>query len=195
MKSLLVAGIAFVAALSSTITARAADAQMRAGFTPENVSVESVANYLGELQQRQNKLDFLLAPIKSENDLTRHLQDIQHSSPLDKLSPGGKQHFLASLRFNENGLVSYDYSDLRAEMTASEIYQVLSLFGAQHTATMIKDARIVDEADKLILTSPQPNSIIVRCVDEGCGGDHQGYFCSGLHTCSKALDQICMNGC
>lgn len=132
------------------------------------------------------RLDVLGASIRSRSDLRIYLSATPRDlSPLEKLSPGAKRRFLASLFFNENGLVSYDYSDLARELVASDIYRLLSLFGAQRTVPLIKELRIETVMDELSVMQPY-----MRMID-----DHEAYRCIGGHNCIHSPGMICMTGC
>lgn len=90
-----------------------------------------------------------LAPIRSQAELQSYLRTTPKStSPLERLSPAAKKRFLASLSFNENGITGFSYDDLESELTASQIYQVLSLFGAQHITSQLGGARVEAAIDE-----------------------------------------------
>ncbi|WP_266159975.1 hypothetical protein [Dyella silvatica] len=155
---------------------------------PPSDAITAAATAIAKQRQIQNRLDFLLAPIKSQDDLVRYLATTPKAqSPLEWLSPGAKQRLLASLFFNENGLVSYDYADLVNELSASQAYQVLGLFGAQRTMGALKGIRVSNEADRLVT----PPVISQREMED----DHEGFRCVGPHNCSSYPDMICMTGC
>src|ERR1700761_46347 len=100
------------------------------------------------------KLDLQFAPIHSMLDVNKSLTAKVTGTPLDKLSPGAKQRFLNSLTFNANGITGFNYSDLERELSASDVYQVLSLFGVQHLAPMVRGARVESQTDSLIKATP-----------------------------------------
>ncbi|MBT2116382.1 hypothetical protein KK141_14105 [Dyella sp. LX-66] len=138
------------------------------------------------LPEDRARLDVLGAPIRSASDLRIYLSTTPGElSPLEKLSPGAKQRFLASLFFNESGLVSYDYSDLARELAASDIYRIMSLFGAQRTVPLMKGLRIQTVMDELSVTQPR-----LQMID-----DHEAYRCIGGHNCVHTPGMICMSGC
>lgn len=122
------------------------------------------------------------ALIQSIEDLNDHLQSTA-DSPLHRLSPAARQRFVDSLVFGENGLGGYQYADLEAELTASEIYDVLALFGAERTTSMITGARITNAADEAIMQ--------MRRGDD----DHKGYKCSGPGSCYTDTNSICTSNC
>lgn len=119
--------------------------------------------------------------IRSQSDLSFYLQHTAGSlSPLDRLSVQGRQRFLASLTFSDKGLSSFRYGDLRAELTASQIYQVLSLFGAQQHTSAIPGVRVVTSADHAIMSGPHPNT------------DYPNYWCASHATCLTQELAICI---
>jgi hypothetical protein len=137
--------------------------------------------------QAQRAGVLLLAPVKSQFELGAYLQSAK-ASPLDWLSPAAKRRFLASLTFNETGLTGFDYSDLRAELTFTQIHRVLAIFGAQRVAPLIKGARAETDIDRILMASPGNST-------DPSMDDHEGYRCEGAHTCGSAPSRICMSGC
>lgn len=131
--------------------------------------------------------DFLLAPVKSPLDLATYLRS-SRATPLDALSLAARSRFLNSLSFNENGLTGFDYTDLRAELTATQIYRILAIFGAQRVTPLVDGARSETDVDHLLMALPT-NTV------EPSMEDHQGYRCESPHTCGESLRHICMSGC
>ena len=149
----------------------------------------------------QREIDEARAPIKSDADLQRYLITEQPSSPLNQLSPEGKARFLASLHFGDKALGSYNYQALETELTASQIYDILSLFGAQATTRLIPGAVVQTSTDSLIM---KPQAINRPCgpgidsCDSGGGDgdtDYEGYGCGRPHTCIVEPNAICMHSC
>jgi hypothetical protein len=103
------------------------------------------------------------------------------STPFDRLSSDAKQRFLSSLVFGDKGVGSFRYTDLEA-LSASEIADILRLFGVERTTSLIKDARVSTEADREVM----------RALPIG---DHDGYWCSGRGTCSEQNGSICTSNC
>lgn len=138
------------------------------------------------------ELAFLLAPIKSKADLDRYLEELRQNpearSPLNMLSPAARDRFLKSLVFTERGLGGYYYADLEAQLTASQIYRVLSLFGAQHTTSLLQGARIENRADEIIMEN-------TLAPEQPVGGDYQNYECVSRATCGPKQFYICMSSC
>ncbi|RUL70969.1 hypothetical protein [Dyella choica] len=109
-----------------------------------------------------NEIAARLAPIKSIKDLNAYIARTPAAdSPLDYLSPEAKNRFISSLQFNGKGITSFSYADLEAELTPSQIYKLLSLFGMQRTVPFMKGARVVDDTDKMIMAVP---------MGDPCGG-------------------------
>lgn len=151
----------------------------------------------------QRDLAMLSAPIKSERSLRSHVSARLDDSPLRYLSRPALERFLSSLQFNENGLTSYRYSDLEAELTPSQIYQVLSLFGQQHGTSMLKGAKIRSQLDAEIMAGPLPGAAAARW--DRCDvpspspsltcGDKRGYRCIEPGTCAESSSTICTSNC
>lgn len=137
-----------------------------------------------ELNRRE--LAYLLAPIKAEADLQKHLST-EIDSPLDRLSSSAKWAFVDSLRFGRRGLGSYRYDILEKELTPTEIYEVLSLFGVQHTTHMLKGAKSANEADELIMQMG-----VSSLGGRYPGEDYPDYWCSSKATCSRSITSICI---
>lgn len=145
-----------------------------------------------------NEIAASLAPIKSAEDLKGYMAKTSAAeSPLNYLSPPARNRFLSSLRFNEKGITSFSYVDLEAELTPSQIYKLLSLFGIQRTAPLMKSARVVNDADRMIIGLPD----VRRCdashesSQSPSGCDHEGYRCEGRGTCMQTMSAICTSNC
>lgn len=138
----------------------------------------------------ERELAFLLAPIKTKEDLDRYVAELRQNpdakSPLNLLSPAALDRFLNSLVFTESGLGGYYYGDLQAQLSASQIYRVLSLFGAQHTTSLIRGARIESRADQLIMGQDESNLL---------PADHDNYECVSRGTCGPRTNYICTSNC
>ncbi|WP_143525876.1 hypothetical protein [Rhodanobacter sp. C05] len=182
----LFAGFGLMAGMSANVESHQAAEASTSAQSTASISVAT----LQSAEQVRRTGDFLLAPVKSRFDLINYVHAIPHS-PLDRLSPSAKQRFLASLTFNESGLTGFDYSDLRAELTVTEVYQVLSIFGAQRLTSMVRGARVLTATDKALQVSPSP----MGGGSIGMPDDHEGYVCQGAHTCAKRDEHICMTGC
>ncbi len=143
------------------------------------------------IKDQGQELAFLLAPVKSKADLDQYQEQLRQNpearSPLNLLSPAARDRFLNSLVFTDRGLGGYQYRDLQAQLTASQIYQLLSLFGAQHTTSLLKGARVESKADQIIMENDfeivQPPA------------DYKDMECVSRATCGPRLNYICMSGC
>lgn len=132
------------------------------------------------------------APINSLKQLDDHLRALSKESPLSLLSDAARTRFVTGLRFGEQGLASYDYEPITSELTVSQAYRVLSLFGAQRTLSLLPDLRVSSPEDRNVLGSTDsalfqnPNPVI---------DDYPGYACAGRATCSESMHSICMSSC
>lgn len=73
------------------------------------------------------------------------------ANPLNRLSQAARQRFVKSLVFNERGITGYATGDLRSELTAEQIYDILVLFGVPDDIYLFPDARIVSRRDRDIM--------------------------------------------
>lgn len=172
------------------------------------------------VQVRQ--LALYMAKIKSSADLARHLRMVPlKSSPLGQLSDAGRKSFLSSLTFNASGLTGYRYADLEAELTPTQIFNVLALFGTQHNTPLFKNAKIKTRQDQLVskvsygtLGDEDWNDPIGGGSDPfdwgdwgdwggGWGNwgidpvykDYEGYECAKAATCAVKNFNICKDNC
>ena len=113
--------------------------------------------------------------IQSTQELEAYLQATPNS-PLNRLSPDAKEHFVNSLMFTDKGLGSFQYSELKT-LPATDIQQVLSLFGVERTISLF--------------TKESAPSNLVEEIDQ----DHEGYQCVSVGTCMSAAGYICTSNC
>jgi hypothetical protein len=123
-----------------------------------------------------------VAPILSSDELDAHLQS-DTDSPLDQLSEPARERFVDSLVFGDNGLGSYRYDDLEAELSVTQIHDVLRLFGVENTAPLLVGARVETELDKALLLRRPPSA------------DYEDMYCESRGTCSSRLFSICTSNC
>lgn len=166
---------------ATSLNTRAAEPEARpaASVSPQFCMIQSVRSDMG----------LLSAPIRSRKDLSRHMRDARETgSPLRALSKQGTRKFIASLRFNEYGLTSYRYDILEQELSVTDAYLVLSLFGAQDDIRMLDKARVDSQLDNDLL--------MVRDLAAECsGGDYKDMQCSARATCAPMTRHICKSNC
>lgn len=174
----------FAAALvfSSSVTVQAAEPEVQAAakVSPQFCMIQSVRSDMG----------LLSAPIKSRGELARHIRDgRENGSPLRALSKKGSQRFIASLKFNEEGVTSYRYDVLEKELSVTEAYLVLSLFGAQDDIRMLTFARVDTQLDHDLL------SVVEVAASCSGNGDYPNMQCSRRATCAPMSSHICKASC
>ena len=126
--------------------------------------------------------------IRSARDLQRYLS-ATGTSPLSALSSGARERFLSSITFGAKGISGFHYADLQRELTASQMYDVLRLFGVQKDVAIIPNVRVDTPADKRVIrTFP----FIAKPID---GGDYRDYRCASRATCSQSPGDICTSNC
>lgn len=155
------------------------------------------SNFLVELnrtEQARKIVAWERAIIKTETDLENLLAS-GSKSPLDNLSSGTKSEFLSSLVFRENGIGGFAMGGLEAELSVSKIYEVLELFGVQHTIKYFKRARIENSIDLMLLQSEFSPLLTEPTPGVPGGNDYSGYRCWERATCKKASNYICTSNC
>jgi hypothetical protein len=132
-----------------------------------------------------------MATIRSQSDLKRYLAATGNSgSPLSALSSNARTRFLSSITFNEKGITGFHYGDLQSELTASQIFDVLHLFGAEKDVALVPNVRVETAADRRAISS------LVDPVDTVADGtDYKGYYCASRATCGPSKDSICTSNC
>lgn len=130
------------------------------------------------------------APIHSKAELESYLrkQNPGNQTPLGLLSSAAQQRFLQSLVFTKGGLASFDTSDLRAELTATQVYRILAIFGAQDTTKSIPGLRVQDSTDAAIVGQGK--------LEAQPFADYYNYKCIPPATCVYNIQTICIgNNC
>lgn len=138
--------------------------------------------------QRRRDIEHFLAPIKSARDLDQHLAaQLGRGSPLDALSAHARERFLGSLSFNGGGLTGYRYDDVEAELSVTQAFELLSLFGAQDTVRILQLRQTTDRDSRL--------QALYAKGDQHVAADHFNYRCISHATCEFGRNYICMSGC
>lgn len=152
-------------------------------------SAEKLINSLKESTTLERQVAYELAPVKSKADL-----DFISAKPsaLDLLSSDAKQRFIESIKFGDKGLAGFYYADLENELSFTQIYEILSLFGATHLISKFSNAHIETSADTLLKAKS-----INEKKSPGLLGptDHGGYRCESRATCVRSSLHICTSNC
>lgn len=128
-------------------------------------------------------LSYELADVKSRQDLAAHLRLAAAASPLNALSPGARERFLDSLVFNDRGLVEYRFDDMKRELSVTQAYRILRLFGAADSAPFLRTMQPRDEVDAGIQSFMHVE-------------DHEGGKCISPGTCEMFHPHyICTSNC
>lgn len=134
-------------------------------------------------------MDRAIAPIKSADQLVEFLASTEPSqNPLSMLSEGGLKVFLGSLSFGPEGLASFNSSILENELSLTESYAVLELFGFQEAVSGLDTQNIQPDADEQIKFMGCSQKNRAKCDD---GGGYVSGFCSGQGTCANNSDFTC----
>jgi len=156
-----------------------------------DAAAEDVAAQLSSNYSEQQKILRKNAPVHSAAQLAAYLAAPKGSdSPLDSLSPAARARFVDSLKFNEGGVTSFYYADIESELTGSQAYALLSLFGLQGTLQFMPNVRVDSDSDRDIMRAFGSSTPGIPLPD-----DHNDYWCSGRATCSRNVGSICTGNC
>lgn len=100
------------------------------------VAIGETAKTSAQEQPDVRRSDISLARIRSAEALDRYLRT-HETSPFDALSEQSRKLFMESLVFTDQGLGSYRYRELEAELSPRQAFELLSLFGAQKTVAQL----------------------------------------------------------
>lgn len=133
------------------------------------------------------------ALVRSPGDLSRHLQDFaEGDSPLDQLSARGQSEFLGSLQFGPSGVASMRTDVLERELTPTQSYAILELFGWQEAAPTLRHSKVKTELDAQLNSFCESMSIFGSCDD----GPYVPGQCMSTATCTgSGLGQCYPPGC
>ncbi|GGQ27040.1 DP-EP family protein [Shewanella litoralis] len=98
----------------------------------------------------QQEIDLALAPVKNNAQLQVILSD---ASALDALEDN-LPLFLNSVTYTQQGAhdgIHFDQSVLEDNLTVTEIYKILALFGQQTNIAQYQGAEVVNDTDRLLL--------------------------------------------
>lgn len=174
-----------------------------------SVLFTSGSTFASERQVRQDVLTQLKSNSSENRRIAREfaavksLQDFHFAQSnrtpgietLDRLPALAKNQFINDLMFTDRGLASFNYQVLEDELTYSEAYRLLSLFGVQHTVGLMKGLKVRTEVDASVkrhFGAPQ------NCCEEGGesgGGDYRDYRCIDRATCQISPSMICTSNC
>ncbi|MFZ5656829.1 MAG: hypothetical protein ACOY37_07210 [Pseudomonadota bacterium] len=123
-----------------------------------------------------------LAPTRSLGDLRAHLAPSSPQlSPLKVLPAPDRQRFLRSLKFNDKGLVEFEYSAL-AGLNADDVYRILGLFGLQSGTGKMMGNGHVGAMDYWDSDGRQDDFL-------------KDYRCQARATCSYSISMACTANC
>lgn len=129
----------------------------------------SASEILVEVGQQQREIELAVAPIRSRVDLRRHLR-ITSDSPINRLPMPTRQIFLSKLVFTKKGLGSFPYIELSQNLTVTEAYRILSLFGEQRSVGLIPGLNPKNSIEESMILvpaaagssgNPKPNSACI----------------------------------
>jgi hypothetical protein len=135
---------------------------------------------MAALENDKRAIDLAAATIRSRAQLDQHLTT-NLTSPMDRIPEAARRTFLDSLVFTDWGLGSYSYEPLAANLSPTEIYQILSLFGVQSSIGAIPELVAQNPTERAMLRPLQyPDKRDAACYS----GDQWTY-------CQVAKGAVC----
>lgn len=132
----------------------------------------------------QRELTRATATVRSASQLHRYLREHRGpTSPFHGLSAGALTRFVGSLRFTDRGLASFDYTDLRRELSASQIHALLRVFGIEDAASLVPGMKVQTPGDALVI---QP--LVMH-------SGHHDMYCASAGTCHRSAGMVCTDNC
>ncbi|WKD48172.1 hypothetical protein [Microbulbifer spongiae] len=102
------------------------------------------------------EMDFQAAPIKTKAQLDSYLAVTPiENTPFKALAETEREIFIDTLVFTDKGLASFHADVLSYGPTATEVYNILALFGSQSATPSLHALTIESEADRSIMASDQ----------------------------------------
>ncbi|WP_444908950.1 hypothetical protein [Microbulbifer sp. TRSA005] len=142
----------------------------------------------------KRRSDFLLAPIKNRKELDKYLEITPiEKSPLGALPEIEREIFVNSLTFTNKGVAGFDHSMLSYGPTATEVYNILSLFGTQSMTPFLPGLTVASESDSSIMAVSKIMQGDFILLNSSCiwNADIRQFFCGrrGLEIC---FPKICL---
>lgn len=146
--------------------------------------ISIAADLIQQDNANRSRIDMKLAAVKSRKDIDLLIaKSDARTAPLLKLSNQARGNFLSSLKFNEKGLTEFDLGALR-EMSPTDAYLVLSLFGLQGGAGEVSRTHEATDTDAMI--NSMPKRMAEFLID---------YRCQERATCSHEDSKACTSNC
>lgn len=136
------------------LAARHADAPVPTPFDPHPAGDPEHDRTVAQLRAEQLTEDVRLAmaPIRSRSELDAYLH--AHpigATPFAPLSPASRARFIDALIFDDHGgLISSPFRDVDAELTYTQAYRLLALFGREDDLRSLSHLRIESARDRLL---------------------------------------------
>jgi len=161
---------------------------------------QKVQQAVDERIRLERRVAAATAPIKSLADLYAHLHDgTKGMAALEKLPADAQRIFISSLTFNEKGLTGFNFQILEDSLRVEEAYDLLSLFGFQHTVGLMPGLRADTNTDLLIQQAvglpPRSGDAAKPNYEYKGYDDHSEYECIRPATGQSAGGRICTSNC
>ncbi|MEA5446652.1 hypothetical protein VCB98_12565 [Gammaproteobacteria bacterium AB-CW1] len=129
--------------------------------------------------------------INSMDELTEYVySDSVANNPIANLSHEAQARFLAGITFSDDGVSGLYITDLVRELPASQLYELLSLFGLENAVAQIHGVRVETALDKAIVEGQ------VGLLSDGSRDwFKEGYKCDGPGSCVADSAYLCTINC
>ncbi|MDP5211291.1 hypothetical protein [Microbulbifer sp. 2205BS26-8] len=162
-------------------------------LSQQALSLDALLKNTEEFWIKKRERDILSAPIKNQEELENYLAITPiENSPLNALSEIERELFINSLVFTKRGLAGFDYSMLSYGPTATEVYNILALFGSQSTTPFLPGLTIASESDSSIMAVEKIIQGDPLLLDSLCiwNTDIRQFFC-GQYSLEICFPRIC----
>lgn len=121
-------------------------------------------------------------PLELEQYAAEHAATGYSGTPLEALRPSSRERLLRSVVFGNGGIGSLYYGDMRVELSPTQAYAILALFGAQHLAPIVAAQNVSTDVDAAIQSMRRPP-------------DHEDKYCAKRATCRSESFAVCTSSC
>ncbi|WP_139074420.1 hypothetical protein [Xanthomonas bromi] len=176
-----------------SVNAMAMQASSNDEIRESNPAQDVVVAKLLNNYNKQQKVIRKNAQVHSDAQLAAYVAGAKHEeSPLNLLSPQAQMRFVNSLKFNEGGVSSFYYADIESELSSSQAYDLLSVFGLQSSLRFMGNIRVDTQRDREVIRAFGGRE---EGIDVAPPTDHNDYECTGRGTCHEAVGSICTSNC
>lgn len=187
-RRVLIAALSLSLSVSSAFAARSVDVSH--GDMSNSASASPALEIDKRVMQESQALGFSIRtqPIRSMAELGAFTKAAaaRGEATLDFLSEKARTKFVNSLAYSDSGLSTFNYRGIGDELSATQAYLLLKLFGVESATNSIAGLRADNELDQMILesTPTQSKRMAVTVIDN--------YRCEPPATCVYSFSDQCI---